>query len=149
VFGKSRKRNTVINTLIGEGARIEGDLRFEGGCHIDGVVHGNVIAVGDEDDILSISEGGRVEGNVRVPCVSLNGTVQGDLYAADRVELGATARVVGNVYYELLEMAAGAEINGKLIHGTALAPTGQARPPSSAPEATQPITPEAVPKAQG
>jgi cytoskeletal protein CcmA (bactofilin family) len=57
-----------------------------------------------------------VEGSVAVPNVVLNGTVKGDILAHDRVELGATARVTGNVYYGLIEMGMGAEINGKLIH---------------------------------
>ena len=51
-----------------------------------------------------------------MPNVILNGTVKGDILAHDRVELGATARVTGNVYYGLIEMEMGAEINGKLIH---------------------------------
>ena len=57
-----------------------------------------------------------MEGSVAVPNVVLNGTVKGDILAHDRVELGATARVTGNVYYALIEMEMGAEINGKLIH---------------------------------
>ncbi len=66
--------------------------------------------------MLSISERGHVEGAVIVPNVLLNGTVKGDVQAARRVELGSNARVVGNVQYNLIEMAMGAEINGKLIH---------------------------------
>jgi cytoskeletal protein CcmA (bactofilin family) len=46
----------------------------------------------------------------------LNGTVKGDVDASQRVELGSKARVVGNVQYKLIEMAIGAEVNGKLIH---------------------------------
>ncbi len=48
--------------------------------------------------------------------IVLNGIVRGDVYANKRVELGPTARVIGNVYYNLIEMAIGAEINGKLVH---------------------------------
>ena len=66
--------------------------------------------------MLSISEGGTVEGNVKVPDVFLKGTVKGDVTTTSRVELGPTAKVIGNVYYNLIEMAIGAEINGKLIH---------------------------------
>jgi len=51
-----------------------------------------------------------------VPYVVLYGIVRGDVYANQRVELGSTARVIGNVYYNLIEMAIGAEINGKLVH---------------------------------
>ena len=65
---------------------------------------------------LSISEGANVDGGVTVPYVVLNGIVRGDVFASQRVELGPTARVIGNVYYNLIEMAIGAEINGKLVH---------------------------------
>lgn len=134
MFGKRQSGNGVIHTLIGDGTEIKGDLYFDGGCHIDGVIHGNVIADKDPDAFLNISEDGFVDGNVRVPRVSLNGKVQGDVYATQTVALGATAKVVGNLHYDLLEMTSGAEINGKLIHeGTkAQAAAKQAR--SSAPE---------------
>ena len=137
LFGKRRKPD-LIHTLVGDGTRIEGDLRFDGGCHIDGIVHGSVLAERDPEAVLSISEDGRVEGSVKVPRVILNGTVEGDVYASERVELGATARVVGNLHYELLEMTAGAEINGQLIHQ----PGGGKHPPNSKAtqhDATQPI----------
>jgi len=82
-------------------------LFFEGGCHVDGTVKGNVTADPDSNSALSISEDALVEGGVAVPFVILTN---------QRVELGPTARVIGNVYYNLIEMAIGAEINGKLIH---------------------------------
>jgi cytoskeletal protein CcmA (bactofilin family) len=116
MFGKRQSGNGVIHTLIGDGTRIKGDLHFDGGCHIDGVIHGNVIADKDPDAFLTISEDGFVDGSVRVPRVSLNGKVQGDVHASQTVALGATAKVVGNLHYDLLEMTSGAEINGKLIH---------------------------------
>ncbi|MCW9056085.1 MAG: polymer-forming cytoskeletal protein, partial [Gammaproteobacteria bacterium] len=59
---------------------------------------------------------GNIEGEVRVPYVVLNGEVTGDVYAAERVELSSRAQVSGNVYYNLLEMAMGAEVNGSLVH---------------------------------
>jgi len=139
MFGKKRSRHVVIQTLVGDGTRIKGDLRFESGCHIDGIVHGNVIADRDPEAFLSISEEGLVDGSVRVPRVSLSGTVQGDVFASGRVELGATAKVVGNVHYELLEMAAGAEINGKLIHENAEGSSQQAEQRNTAPDQTQPV----------
>jgi cytoskeletal protein CcmA (bactofilin family) len=116
MFGLKGRSKGAISTLIGDGTRIKGDLRFEGGCHIDGVVDGSVIADKDPDAVLTISANGFVDGSVRVPRVHLDGKVQGDVYATEKVELGATAKVNGNVHYELLEMTAGAEINGKLIH---------------------------------
>ena len=113
---KKQRRHTVVDTLVGASSKIHGDLNFEGGCHIDGTVEGNVSADEDSSSALSISEQGNVEGGVTVPYVVLHGIVRGDVYATQRVELGPTARVIGNVYYNLIEMAIGAEINGKLVH---------------------------------
>jgi len=118
MFGRKNKRHTTIDTLVGPNSRVQGDLQFEGGCHVDGIVQGNVSAEPQSESAVSISENGTIEGNVSVPHVVLKGTVRGDVTASERVELGPTARVIGNVYYNLIEMAIGAEINGKLVHGT-------------------------------
>jgi cytoskeletal protein CcmA (bactofilin family) len=147
MFGRKQRTSGVIQTLVGDGTRIKGDVRFDGGCHIDGVVHGNVIADRDPEAFLSISSEGLVDGSVRVPTVMLNGKVQGDVYASIRVELGSSAKVIGNLHYELLEMAAGAEINGKLIHESVQekAPAKQPNPYAPTDEGTQPIeTPKTV-----
>lgn len=116
MFNKKQRRHTVVDTLVGANTRINGDLNFEGGCHVDGTVKGNVSADTESNSALSVSEEGNVEGGVTVPYVVLHGIVRGDVYATKRVELGPTARVIGNVYYNLIEMAIGAEINGKLVH---------------------------------
>jgi cytoskeletal protein CcmA (bactofilin family) len=116
MFGKKSLRPTSIQTLIGESAHIEGDLNFQGGCHVDGVVLGSVGGSKDSDAFLSVSEQGRVQGDVAVPRLALSGTVEGNVVVSDRAEFGPTAKVVGDVYYNLIEIAAGAEINGKLIH---------------------------------
>lgn len=116
MFGRKQRRHTVVDTLVGSNTRVNGDVHFKGGCHVDGVVKGNVTADTESDSALSISEDGTVEGGVTVPYVVLHGIVRGDVCASQRVELGPTARVIGNVYYNLIEMAIGAEINGKLVH---------------------------------
>jgi cytoskeletal protein CcmA (bactofilin family) len=116
MFNRNKPKPQRIDTLIGAGTRIIGDVQFTGGFHVDGHVKGNVDAPPDSGSTLSVSDGGVVEGSVAVPNVILNGTVKGDILAHDRVELGMTARVTGNVYYGLIEMGMGAEINGKLIH---------------------------------
>ncbi len=116
MFGRKQRRHSVIDTLVGPNSRVNGDLFFKGGCHVDGTIKGNVSADSDSDSALSISEDAIVEGGVTVPYVVLNGIVRGDVFAHQRVELGPTARVIGNVYYNLIEMAIGAEINGKLVH---------------------------------
>jgi cytoskeletal protein CcmA (bactofilin family) len=116
MLGRKQRRHTVVDTLVGANTRISGDLHFSGGCHVDGTVNGSVTADPDSKSALSISEGGNIDGGVTVPYVVLNGIVRGDVFANQRVELGPTARVIGNVYYNLIEMAIGAEINGKLVH---------------------------------
>ena len=116
MFGKKGRKAVAIQTLIGSNSHIDGDLKFEGGCHIDGVVNGSVLGGNDPEAYLSISEHGQVQGNVNVPRLGLSGAVQGDVVVTERAELGPTARVTGNVHYNLIEIAAGAEINGQLIH---------------------------------
>ena len=116
MFGRKQRRHTVVETLVGANTKVSGDVSFSGGCHVDGTVNGNVSADPDSDSALSVSEDGNIEGGVTVPYVILHGIVKGDLFASQRVELGPTARVIGNVYYNLIEMAIGAEINGKLVH---------------------------------
>ena len=113
---KKKLRSTKIDSLIGRKTETLGDLRFSGGLHVDGVVKGNVYADDDSGAVLTLSEFGTIEGEVRVPNVVLNGTVIGDVHARDQIELAANARITGNVYYTLIEMARGAEVNGSLVH---------------------------------
>lgn len=112
---KKAKQTTELDSLVGEKTRFVGDVHFSGGLHIDGEVKGNVIAEGD-DSQLTMSEKGRVEGNVHVHKIVLSGEVVGDVYALTHIELAPNARVTGNVYYNLIEMAGGAAVNGSLIH---------------------------------
>ncbi len=123
MFNRKQRRHTVVDTLVGSNTKVNGDLNFEGGCHVDGTVNGNVSADTESNSALSVSEDANIKGGVTVPYVVLHGIVRGDVFASKRVELGPTARVIGNVYYNLIEMAIGAEINGKLVHQ----PEGQVR----------------------
>ena len=116
MFGKKRSRSPGIDTLVGKGTRVVGDVHFAGGFHIDGHIVGNLTAEDESGALISISEQGCVEGIVTCPSVILNGTVKGDVIASEKIMLGTRARVIGNVYYELIEMAIGAEVNGQMIH---------------------------------
>jgi cytoskeletal protein CcmA (bactofilin family) len=108
-------RPAPIDTLIGKAARIQGDIEFQGGMHLDGRIEGNVRSDEGRDTTLSVSESGFIEGSVQVPNVLLQGSVRGDIHASERVVLGAAARVEGNVYYGTIEMTLGAQIMGKLV----------------------------------
>ena len=117
MFGKKKAFSSArIGTLIGQGAEINGDLVFSGGLHVDGKINGNVVAEEGSNAILILSESGRIEGEVKVPNMVLNGEIIGDVYGSIRVELAPKSRVKGSVYYNLIEMAIGAEVNGGLIH---------------------------------
>lgn len=128
MFGnnKSSKLQNRVDTLIGEGTRIEGNIMFGGGMRIDGQVRGNVTSSSSEPSTLVIGERGRIDGEIRVSHLVVKGVVEGPLYAAEFVELEATSRVTGDVYYKTLEMHPGSVVDGKLIHrsdGVASMPT--------------------------
>lgn len=116
MWGKWRAMRTArITTLIGEQAEVRGDLVFDGGLHIEGRVRGNVVAGEDATALVTLAEQGVIEGEVRAPNMVINGTVDGDIHATGRLELAPRARVNGDVHYRLLEMAIGAEVNGRLV----------------------------------
>jgi cytoskeletal protein CcmA (bactofilin family) len=104
-----------IETLIGRTTHLTGGLEFSGGLHLDGRISGDVRADPSSSSTLSVSEHGCIEGAVEAASVILNGTVIGPIHARERVVLGATARVHGDVYYGDIEMTLGAEILGRLI----------------------------------
>ena len=117
MFGKQKKRKaTKVDSLIGQHTRIVGDVHFSGGLHVDGTIQGNVIAEDMDSSVLTLSDRGTIEGEVRVPYIVLNGMVQGDVHASQHAELAANAKVDGDVHYALIEMAMGASVNGKLVH---------------------------------
>ena len=117
MFGKKSNFSSArIDTLIGQGTEINGDLVYAGGLHVDGRINGNVVAEEGSSSILILSEFGHIEGEVRVPNIVINGKIIGDVHGSTRVELAPKSRIKGSVYYNLIEMAIGAEVNGALVH---------------------------------
>lgn len=116
-FGNKRiKPQSRIDSLIGIGTKVEGDVVFSGGLRLDGYVKGNVVAEEGKPSTLVLSEQARVDGAIRVSHVVINGTVNGPVYASEYVELQAKSRVIGDVCYKTLEMHLGAVIEGRLVH---------------------------------
>ncbi len=116
MFGMKKSKTgklPQIGTVVGRGTDVSGDVRFEGGMHIDGKVSGNVSSPEGEHTLI-LSEVGMIEGEVRVPTVVINGEVHGDVYA-HHVELAANASIHGTVYYHYLEMMMGSVVNGQLV----------------------------------
>lgn len=108
-----------VETLIGPRVVIHGDVHFSGGLYVEGKIVGKVIADDGQPAVLTVAEQGCIEGEVRVPVAIVCGELVGDVFSSDRVELAGKARVRGNIHYHLVEMAAGAMITGRLIHGDA------------------------------
>lgn len=143
MFGRRKQTSTRIDTLLGRTANLNGDLEFSGGLHLDGRVNGNVRSNAEDGGALSVSESGFIEGSVEVTNIVMNGTVNGDMYARERLVLGGKARVNGNVHYGVIEMAPGAVITGKLI------PIGNGEAPASAETQSAADTPVAAAKTGG
>lgn len=117
MFGnKSNKPQNSIDCLIGAGTVIEGNIAFVGGLRVDGHVRGNVLSADTKPGTLVLSEKARIEGEIRVSHVVINGTVVGPVHAAEYVELQAKANVTGDVYYKTLEMQLGAVVQGRLVY---------------------------------
>ncbi|MBL4772363.1 MAG: polymer-forming cytoskeletal protein [Alcanivoracaceae bacterium] len=104
-----------LDTLLGKNSHIKGDISFNGVLHLDGKINGSLIG-SQNDDILTISETGLVEGKIEVANIIVNGTVKGDIIASGKIEVASKANIEGNVYYRNIEMEAGSKINGQLIY---------------------------------
>ena len=114
---KSTQRDGfAIDTLIGPEVVIRGDLEFSGGLYVEGRILGKVVAAEGKPASLLLAEQGTIEGEVHAPVVIINGTLVGDVHAGERIELAQKARVEGNVHYSVVEMSAGAQLTGRLVH---------------------------------
>lgn len=109
-------RHAGKTTMIAKGTEITGDVVFEGGLLVEGVVKGNIHATPGSEALLRLSEAGVIEGDIQVPNVVINGKVSGNVFSPGHVELASKAVVNGNVHYNLIEMVMGSEVNGSLVH---------------------------------
>lgn len=112
MFGK--KAQPPIKSLIAQGSRIEGSLKFSEGLRIDGEVVGDMRADPEQPSLLVISEQAVVAGEIHADHVIVNGTVRGPIHARELLELQPKARIEGDVSYRSLEMHQGATITGQL-----------------------------------
>lgn len=110
---KPQKR---IDSLIGAGTTVDGNVTFTGGLRVDGIVKGNVATANGETGTLVVSEHARIDGEIKVSHVVVNGAVNGPITADDSLELQAKARVIGDISYKTLEMHLGAVVQGRLNH---------------------------------
>lgn len=113
---QTNKPQNRIDSLIGAGTRIEGNITFTGGLRVDGEIVGNVTAVSDQPSTLVLSEAARIEGEVRVSHLVVNGAITGPVYTTEFLELQSRSKLTGDVHYNTLEMHLGAIVEGRLVH---------------------------------
>ncbi len=104
-------------TVIAEGTHILGDLKFVGALVVEGEVTGNILCQEGSESSVRVLDKGLVRGEVRAPTVVVSGRVKGDIQSEKLLELSHGAVVEGNVYYTVLEVAKGAQVNGSLVRG--------------------------------
>jgi cytoskeletal protein CcmA (bactofilin family) len=103
-------------TLVSRDTVVVGEIHFSGNLDVEGLVKGSIVALPDKEALVRVVHGGRVEGDIRVPSVVINGSVEGNIHSAKHLELATKGVVHGDVFYTLVEMAAGSEVNGALRH---------------------------------
>jgi cytoskeletal protein CcmA (bactofilin family) len=117
MFGKKiDKPQNQIDSLIGAGTRIDGNISFSGGLRVDGHIKGNITALGDKPSTLVLSDEAIVEGVIQVSHAVINGTVVGAMQVSEYVELQAKAKVSGDIHYKTMEIQLGASVRGLLHH---------------------------------
>lgn len=99
----------MLSGFVGGGTRVSGDAAFKGMLRIDGYLQGSVTS---EKGTLIVSSGGQLDASVAVAVAKINGTVNGDIIASERVEFGRTARVNGNIQTPALSIEQGAVFEG-------------------------------------
>lgn len=115
MFKKDGRSESGI-TLVATNCELVGDVHFSDQLLVNGIVKGNIYAQAGSKAVVTISEKGRVRGEIRVPNVIVNGKVFGDIRSDKHIELANKAEVKGNVYYHLIEMVKGSRVDGHLVH---------------------------------
>jgi len=113
---QTNKPQSRIDSLIGAGTKIEGNVSFAGGLRVDGEITGNVTAVSDQPSTLVLSEQARIDGEIKVSHLVVNGAIKGPVYVEEFLELQSSSKVYGDIHYNTLEMHLGAIVEGRLVH---------------------------------
>ena len=99
----------TLTGFVGNGTTLQGEASFKGMLRVDGHLSGRVSS---EDGTLIVSTNGQVDANVEVAVAQIYGTVNGDIVASKRIEMGRVAKVTGNVQTPALVIENGALFEG-------------------------------------
>ena len=112
LFKKKNKFN--IDTLINEDFVIKGDTTYVGGIRLEGKIIGKVNVLGGDNGTLIMGEGSEVRGDIIVHNAIIGGKVTGNIRALNYIEIHPKADISGDIEYKVLEVHAGAKIQGVL-----------------------------------
>ena len=135
-------REGLLSGFVGGSTALTGDAEFKGMLRIDGRFTGRITS---EKGTLIVSAGGRVDANLWVGTAKVNGVVNGDITAAERIELGRSAQVRGNIQTPVLVVEQGAVFEGG-CRMTRAEPAKAERSPQTVAASTRPQTPPAPAK---
>jgi cytoskeletal protein CcmA (bactofilin family) len=99
----------VLNGFIGHSTVFTGEAQFKGMLRVDGHLSGHVSS---ENGTLIVGTGGQIDANIEVAIAQVNGTVNGDIVATERIEMGRDAKVNGNIQTPALVIQQGAIFEG-------------------------------------
>jgi len=105
MFGKGSRK---LETIIGDGTRVVGQVTVKGTIRIDGIVEGDLHA-----DWVVVGETGKVVGNIRSRGVVVGGSIEGNIEATETVELTGKASMTGEICAPKLTVSEGAVFNGR------------------------------------
>ncbi len=111
----NNNQSNGVDTIISQDTNIKGDLTFSGTLHLLGSVDGSIVSNTD-NDMLVVSDTGRINGSVKTGNLNINGSVEGDVTVTGKMEVSSKARINGNIYYVNIEMETGSQVNGQLIY---------------------------------
>jgi cytoskeletal protein CcmA (bactofilin family) len=125
----------TLTGFVGNGTTLTGEANFKGMLRVDGGLSGRVAST---DGTLIVSTNGRVDANVEVAVAQIYGTVNGDIIATKRIEMGRVAKVTGNIQTPALVIENGAVFEGscRMVQLKEQAERGTDAPTSSASSAS-------------
>jgi len=104
-------RDSLVNSLIGAGSAVDGDLDIEGMLRIDGDFRGSIRATGK----ILVGAAGRVEASIRAQSAIIGGLVKGDVYVAESLRLLSGGIIIGNIYAPRIEIEENTIIHGDIL----------------------------------
>jgi cytoskeletal protein CcmA (bactofilin family) len=105
---KKGKQEDAIVSHLGKGAELTGEVSFTNGLRVEGVIKGKIRS----EAVLEIGPGGRVDAEVHIRKIIVNGEFHGVIHATDRVEIHKDGKVYGDIYSRCLIIEAGATFDG-------------------------------------